>query len=81
MGNLYAESALRPDNLQGSFEDALGHSDASYTQAVDSGAYTGFATDSAGYGLAQWTASDRKESLLAYAKEQGKSIGDLDIVA
>lgn len=37
MGNLYAESALRPDNLQGSFEDALGHSDASYTQAVDSG--------------------------------------------
>lgn len=30
MGNLYAESALRPDNLQGSFEDALGHSDASY---------------------------------------------------
>lgn len=79
MGNLYAESALRPDNLQGSFEDALGHSDASYTQAVDSGAYTGFATDSAGYGLAQWTASDRKESLLAYAKEQGKSIGDLDM--
>ena len=70
---------LRPDNLQGSFEDALGHSDASYTQAVDSGAYTGFATDSAGYGLAQWTASDRKESLLAYAKEQGKSIGDLDM--
>lgn len=79
MGNLYAESALRPDNLQGSFEDALGHSDASYTQAVDSGAYTGFATDSAGCGLAQWTASDRKESLLAYAKEQGKSIGDLDM--
>ena len=79
MGNLYAESALQPNNLQGSFEDALGYSDTSYTQAVDSGAYTGFVTDRAGYGLAQWTASDRKESLLAYARAQGKSIGDLDM--
>ena len=46
---------------------------------MDSGAYTGFVTDRAGYGLAQWTASDRKESLLAYARAQGKSIGDLDM--
>lgn len=64
MGNLYAESGLLPNNLQDSYESSLGYSDASYTGAVDSGAYTGFASDSAGYGLAQWTAQDRKENCL-----------------
>lgn len=79
MGNLYAESGLLPNNLQDSYESSLGYSDASYTGAVDSGAYTGFASDSAGYGLAQWTAQDRKEKLLAYKNELGCSIADLDM--
>ena len=79
MGNLYAESGLRPDNLQDSYEASLGYTDASYTSAVDSGEYANFATDSAGYGLAQWTAQDRKESLLAYKNEHGASIADLDM--
>lgn len=79
MGNLFAESGLRPDNLQNSYESSLGYTDASYTQAVDSGSYAGFSSDSAGYGLAQWTVADRKAPLLAYAKEQGASIGDLDM--
>lgn len=79
MGNLYAESGLYPNNLQNSYESVLGYTDASYTQAVDSGSYTGFATDSAGYGLAQWTVSDRKVPLLAFAAARGCSIADLDM--
>lgn len=39
MGNLYAESGLRPDNLQNAYEKRLGYTDASYTAAVDNGTY------------------------------------------
>ena len=55
MGNLYAESALRSNNLQQSYEKKLGYTDETYTAAVDNGTYTNFVKDSAGYGLAQWT--------------------------
>lgn len=78
MGNLYAESGLTPTNLQNSYEKKLGYTDAAYTAAVDSGAYTNFAKDSAGYGLAQWTYHTRKAALLAFAKAAGKSVGDLE---
>jgi N-acetyl-anhydromuramyl-L-alanine amidase AmpD len=78
MGNLYAESGLNPKNLQNSYEKKLGYTDSSYTAAVDSGTYTAFATDGAGYGLAQWTYRTRKAALLAYCKAAGASIGDLD---
>ena len=77
MGNLYAESALNPQNLQNAFEKKLGYTDSSYTQAVDSGTYSNFVRDSAGYGLAQWTFWSRKQNLLDFAKKQKKSIGDL----
>lgn len=79
MGNLYAESGLRPNNLQNSYEGKLGMADAEYTELVDSGSYTNFVRDSAGYGLCQWTYWSRKEALLAYAKAAGKSIGDLEM--
>lgn len=78
MGNLYAESALRANNLQNSYEKKLGMTDKSYTAAVDDGSYTNFAKDSAGYGLAQWTYHTRKAALLAYVKSVGASVGDLD---
>lgn len=78
MGNLYAESALNPQNLQNSYESKLGYTDATYTAAVDNGSYSNFAKDSAGYGLAQWTYSTRKQNFLAYARQKGKSIGDLE---
>lgn len=76
MGNLYAESALRSNNLQNSYEKSLGYTDESYTAAVDSGSYNNFIKDSAGYGLAQWTYWSRKQGLLEYAQSVGKSIGD-----
>jgi len=79
MGNLYAESALNPKNLQQTYEKSLGYSDESYTAAVDSGKYTNFVRDCAGYGLAQWTFWTRKEALLKFAKERNCSIGDLDM--
>lgn len=77
MGNLYAESALNPRNLQQSYEKSLGYTDDTYTYGVDVGTYKNFAKDSAGYGLAQWTFGARKQNLLNYAKSKGKSIGDL----
>lgn len=76
-GNLYAESAMNPKNLQNSFEGKLGFTDEAYTAAVDSGSYTNFVHDSAGYGLAQWTYWSRKQAMLAYHQGKGASIGDL----
>lgn len=79
MGNLYAESALKPTNLQDSFESKLGYNDESYTNGVDSGRYSNFIHDSAGYGLAQWTFWSRKQELLQYARNKKVSIGDLEM--
>ena len=79
MGNIYAESGLKPDNLQNSYEGKLGMADAEYTEMVDRGTYPNFVHDKAGYGLCQWTYWSRKEALLAYAKAKGTSIGDLDM--
>ena len=80
MGNLKAESNLRPDNLQNSFEGRLG-SDAEYVKKVDNGTYSKskFANDHAGFGLAQWTWHTRKEALYDYAKKKGVSIADLNM--
>lgn len=77
MGNLYAESSLRPTNLQNTYEKSLGMTDDQYTAAVDNGSYTNFIKDSAGYGLAQWTSAGRKEGLYNLAKSKGMSISDL----
>lgn len=77
MGNLYAESALIANNLQNTYNTKLGYTDKAYTDAVDTGAYTKFASDAAGYGLAQWTYSTRKKNLLAYAQKRGASVGNL----
>lgn len=79
MGNLQAESGLRPDNLQNTFAFKLKMSDSEYTKAVDNGTYTKFSNDSAGYGLAQWTWWTRKRNLYNYAKQTKKSIGDLEM--
>ena len=76
MGNLQAESALRSNNLEDSRNASLG-SDEEYTRNVDNGTYLNFITDNAGYGLAQWTSSDRKRKLYNLCKANNKSISDL----
>lgn len=78
MGNLFAESGLNPKNLQNTYEKSLGYTDETYTTAVDSGKYTNFVYDKAGYGLAQWTYWSRKQALFAFCKAAGASVGDLD---
>lgn len=74
MGNLFAESGLRPTNV----EDSSGQADATYTAQVDSGAYTNFANDRIGYGIAQWTDPSRKKKLYTFLKNKRLSIGDLN---
>ena len=76
MGNLMAESGLKANNLQNSYNKKLNISDEDYTMVVDEGAYPDFVTDKAGYGLAQWTYWSRKQKLLQYAQAYGCSIGD-----
>ena len=77
MGNLYSESALRPNNLQNSYEKKLGMTDKGYTTAVNNGSYKNFIHDKAGYGLAQWTWWSRKQALLYFAQKKKASIDDL----
>lgn len=76
MGNMNAESGLRPNNLA---DDVSSYTDESYTRAVDNGSYTRnqFTHDGWGYGLVQWTFWTVKQGLYDYAKQQKKSIGDL----
>jgi hypothetical protein len=79
MGNLFAESSLRSNNLEDTRNATLG-SDEIYTKNVDNGSYTRFSfiNDGAGYGLAQWTSSDRKAGLYDLCKCNKKSISDID---
>lgn len=81
MGNLQAESGLRPNNLQDSYEKSLGYTDSSYTSAVDNGSYSeyNFVNDKAGYGLAQWTHDSRKQGLYNMYKTGYSSIGSISL--
>lgn len=79
VGNLACESAIRPNNLQNSFEKKLGMNDQQYTAAVDNGTYKNFVKDGAGYGLAQWTYYTRKQGLLDFAKQCKMSICDINL--
>lgn len=79
MGNLYAESGLKSNNLQNSFNKKLSIMDEEYTMLVDGGFYPDFVKDKAGYGLAQWTFWSRKQALLDFARTKAKSIGDLQM--
>ena len=72
MGNLYAESALRSDNLQNTGNNKWNLTDAEYTAQIDAGKRD--FEDGQGYGLAQWTYPTRKAALLAFAKAANKSI-------
>lgn len=79
MGNLYAESGFRSNNLQNSFNKKFNVTDEQYTEMVDKGSYLNFVHDGAGYGLAQWTFKTRKEALLKFARGRSVSIGDLNM--
>ena len=75
MGNLFAESSLNPLCANGVKKYGMSYSD--YTGIVDSGMSDAFVTDGIAYGLVQWCYKTRKRALLDFAREQGKSIGDV----
>ena len=79
MGNLFYESGLSSINMENQYEDDLGYTDITYTNAVDKGTYSSdkFGNDRVGYGLAQWTHESRKPKLYNYWKTQGGSIGNV----
>lgn len=70
LGNIKAESNCRGNNLQNSFENKLGFTDETYTEALNDGTYTceQFQNDHAGYGLCQWTFWSRKKALYEFWK-------------
>ena len=76
LANIEAESVFKSTNLQDTYEVSLRMNDAQYTAAVDSGSYTRFTVDEAGYGLCQWTAKDRKAGMISFHRQRGVSIGD-----
>ena len=80
LANLFAESGLKPNNLQNTGNTKLGMTDEEYTKAVDDGLYTKeqFIYDSFGFSLAQWTYWSRKKAFYEYVKSKNKSIGDLE---
>ena len=79
VGNLYYESHLLPENLETMGRKVPVFTDYTYTQAVDEGIYGSFVSDGTGYGLAQWTYSGRKQRLVDLARQQGRSVGSLDV--
>lgn len=77
-GNLYKESGILANNLQNTGNVKLGMTDAQFTAALDSGAYTKdqFINDRNGYGLAQWTSAGRKKNLYEHIVAAKTSFGD-----
>lgn len=81
MINLKAESGFVSQRLQGDYSSGYATS-IEYTRKVDSGEISKYdfvynGPNGGGYGLAQWTASGRKENLYNFAKQKNKSIGDV----
>lgn len=85
LGNIYAESGVRTNNLQNSYEKKWNVTDESYTSNVDRGTWKDpingqpFAFDKGGYGLCQWTSSGRKSGLQNLSLEMGKSIANEEV--
>lgn len=93
MGNLHAESAIQPTNLQNSANNLRKITDAQYVQIVDTDdrtytcEYNGktyYGREAAiydrhGFGLAQWTYWSRKKALFEYAIKFKTSVADLEM--
>lgn len=94
MGCFHYESNMQTNNLENVFENRFGTTDKQYTAAVDSGAeserqfvtgrnatYMSHQTpgEAVGYGIAQFTSSNLKQSLYNNTVKQGKSISDPNV--
>ena len=68
LGNLQAESGVRPNVYEHSKKKKIGLSDADYVKKTNNGSYKNFVHDKAGFGIAQWTFYSRKQNLLNHCK-------------
>lgn len=75
MGNFYRESLMIPYLAEGKGYSPPYQGSWDYTLKADAGG--SFVGDSVGYGLAQWTNSSRKQTLLNNAKSNNVSVGSL----
>lgn len=77
LGNVYAESGVRTNNLQNKYNTEFNMTDEEFTQAVDNGTFD-FCNPGVkfGYGLCQWTSLGRRTGLYSYCKGSGRSIAD-----
>lgn len=64
LGNMKAESGIRPNILEKSKQSKIGMTSEEYIRRVNDGTYTNFVNDKAGFGLIQWTHWSRKQPLL-----------------
>lgn len=83
LGNLQAESGIRANNLQNSFESKFNLSDEEYTEKmqsfIDRNKLEEFYSDKAGFGAAQWTFWLRKKNLAEYSVKVGHTIDSMQM--
>ena len=80
LGNWECESGCEPYRLQGDYQASRAISKA-YVAAIENGTQDRerFATDTKGFGLAQWTLPDRKRNLWDKAKTSGQRIDSVEL--
>ena len=90
MGNIWAESGFKPDNME-NIGSQFGWTDATYTEAVNNGtedfmrlypipnSQGGTTNRPLGYGICQWTSVNRKQGLWNLKTQQGVSIADINM--
>lgn len=81
LGNIKAESGIRSNNMQNSYENKTGLNDETYTSGVNNGTYTKeqFVNDKIGYGICQWTYWSRKLGLYEYAESIYHNIDSIEM--
>ena len=80
LGNWECESGCEPYRVQGDYQASRAISKA-YVNGIESGVSDRerFATDTKGFGLAQWTLPERKRNLWDKAKASGKRIDSVEL--
>ena len=81
LGNIKAESGIKSNNLQNSYNTKFGLTDEQYTERVNNKSYNKeqFVNDKAGYGLCQWTFWSRKRGLYEFAESLNCNIDDTEM--
>lgn len=77
IANAQAESAMNSYNMEDCYNKKFGVTDEEYTKLADL-EQIDFVNDKIGYGLWQFTYYEFKQVLLDIAKEDGKSVGDVE---